>query len=991
MRGDIIKQPSLKQRFILRLMIVIGVCSIAFFLHSELKPQIIGYKPLYYLLITTFIFTFFKVICEWYHYWSITVPVQPPATKQYSVDIFTTFVAGEPYDMIVSTLMACQAIKYPHETYLCDEADDEYLKQICEELGVHHVTRTIKIDAKAGNINNALRQSKGELCVVLDPDHIPVPEFLDAIVSFFDNPEIGYVQVVQAYYNQDAGWIAKGAAQQTYQYYGPMMMTMNSYGTVQAIGANCTFRRTALDSIGGHAAGLAEDMHTAMQLHAKGWKSVYVPKVLSRGLVPATLSAYYKQQLKWSRGVFELFVTSYFKLFKSFTWRQKLHYGLVPVFYLSGFIFLLNFLIPIISLFADVYPLRMDFTDFLLVSIPFITSVILIRHYVQQWVMEDRERGFQVVGGLLLIGTWWVFILGFIYTVARKKVPYLPTPKGTEEENNLTLNLPNIAILLVSVLAIIYAFYNDWNPFTIFMAGIVGLNCLFMIFMLAASKELKFKDSLKGHNSFFAFAKKIKILKSYFWLFRRRVYTGIRSICLMLFVLIICGTLYTSINHDDNYHIFSTWYQIKSVFPSISQKKPFVNNEHLPSVNDLKDYEIQELLFEKPTYSKTNDTSVYINAHHLQPNIFLSTHGVIYGKAQYWYQNRYLLNKQVIERDFAEIAQAGINTVKIYGPNVYDRLTFNAARKQNLKIVYSFWIPDPSYFVNNADYLNDLEQGILKAVVNNKSNTTITSWNIGNSTIQQLNNYYHGQQLLYAQVKYIQWLKQLVQHIKNLDPNRSVSIDILLSPSVDKFLTVLHNKIPEIDAFGLVVNSKSTLNVKLPELKALYFFSSVNPTAFPAMSYVTGGIFYANWQDQQAGAKVTFDGLKDIWGRNKPILSKISKVWHGNIAQNYLPSVKILRPALNTSAGTSLQYNALVYLYNKWNLAAYLPSGINFEWYLVKIDKDGKPIDLSYIGSGPTTSITMPANTSQYKLYLVAVKGNNTTDDYSTLNTPLKN
>lgn len=413
MRGDIIKQPSLKQRFILRLMIVIGVCSIAFFLHSELKPQIIGYKPLYYLLITTFIFTFFKVICEWYHYWSITVPVQPPATKQYSVDIFTTFVAGEPYDMIVSTLMACQAIKYPHETYLCDEADDEYLKQICEELGVHHVTRTIKIDAKAGNINNALRQSKGELCVVLDPDHIPVPEFLDAIVSFFDNPEIGYVQVVQAYYNQDAGWIAKGAAQQTYQYYGPMMMTMNSYGTVQAIGANCTFRRTALDSIGGHAAGLAEDMHTAMQLHAKGWKSVYVPKVLSRGLVPATLSAYYKQQLKWSRGVFELFVTSYFKLFKSFTWRQKLHYGLVPVFYLSGFIFLLNFLIPIISLFADVYPLRMDFTDFLLVSIPFITSVILIRHYVQQWVMEDRERGFQVVGGPF---TNW-HLVGFYFGV----------------------------------------------------------------------------------------------------------------------------------------------------------------------------------------------------------------------------------------------------------------------------------------------------------------------------------------------------------------------------------------------------------------------------------------------------------------------------------------------------------------------------------------------------------------------------------------------
>ncbi|WP_208809232.1 glycosyltransferase family 2 protein [Mucilaginibacter metallidurans] len=299
--------------------------------------------------------------------------------------------------MIVETLTAIQAIHYPHETFLCDEADDPYLKSVCKELGVHHITRTKKINAKAGNINNALAQSSGELCVILDPDHIPVPEFLDPIIAHFDNPEIGYVQIVQAYYNHDIGWIAKGAAQQTYQFYGPMMMCMNSYGTVQAIGANCTFRRTALESIGGHAAGLAEDMHTAMQLHARNWKSVYVPAVLTRGLVPATLSAYYKQQLKWSRGVFELLVTSYVKLFRKFNWRQKLHYGLLPLFYLSGFVFLINFSIPVISLFTDAFPLRMDFSEFLVISVPFITSVVLIRHFVQQWVMEDNERGFM----------WW--------------------------------------------------------------------------------------------------------------------------------------------------------------------------------------------------------------------------------------------------------------------------------------------------------------------------------------------------------------------------------------------------------------------------------------------------------------------------------------------------------------------------------------------------------------------------------------------------------
>ncbi|MGX5858758.1 glycosyltransferase family 2 protein, partial [Dyadobacter jiangsuensis] len=422
-----VKPPTRKQLIMLRLMIFFGLASMGFFLSSVLSEAVRGYAPLYWMLVITFVYTCLKVLHEWYHYLFITVPPTPPLTHRYTVDIFTTFCAGEPYEMIVETLTAIQAITYPHETYLCDEADDPYLRDVCAQLGVHHVTRTDKRNAKAGNINNALSISKGELCVVLDPDHVPFPNFLDPIISHFDNPEIGYVQIVQAYKNHDEGLIAKGAAQQTYQFYGPMMMTMNHYGTVLAIGANCTFRRTALDSIGGHAAGLAEDMHTSMQLHAKGWKSLYVPAVLARGLVPSTLSAYYKQQLKWSRGVFDLFVHVYPKLFSKFTWAQRIHYGTIPLHYLSGFIFLINFLIPILALVLDVSPMHFDLTDFLLVSLPMAFCVILIRHFVQWWVMEDEERGFHVVGGLLMIGTWWIFMLGVLYTISGKKIPYVPT------------------------------------------------------------------------------------------------------------------------------------------------------------------------------------------------------------------------------------------------------------------------------------------------------------------------------------------------------------------------------------------------------------------------------------------------------------------------------------------------------------------------------------------------------------------------------------
>jgi cellulose synthase/poly-beta-1,6-N-acetylglucosamine synthase-like glycosyltransferase len=965
MSVNLIKAPTKMHLFYLRMMILIGVFCMFFFIHSLLRKSVVGYQPLYWLLISTFVYTFFKILYEWYHYWAISVPPNLPVTKLYTVDIFTTFCAGEPYEMIVETLTAIQGITYPHQTFLCDEANDPYLKSVCEKLGVHHITRIKKINAKAGNINNALAQSSGELCVILDPDHVPVPEFLDPIIAHFDNPEIGYVQIVQAYYNQQIGWIAKGAAQQTYQFYGPMMMCMNSYGTVQAIGANCTFRRTALESIGGHAAGLAEDMHTAMQLHARNWKSIYVPAVLTRGLVPATLSAYYKQQLKWSRGVFELLVTSYVKLFRKFNWRQKLHYGLLPLFYLSGFVFLINFSIPVISLFMDAFPLRMDFSEFLIISIPFITSVILIRHFVQQWVMEDNERGFHVVGGLLLIGTWWVFILGFIYTIFRKDVPYIPTPKDVKDEKNLKYNLPNILVLVVSLAAIAYGLYNDWSPFTLFMAGIVSLNCMFMIFMLLASSELKFQGYLDRHNTLFSIVSQLQNLKRHFWLLRRRVYGGVRKISLLLTVLVVCLSIYASQDSDDD-----TMVDIKHRSGVLYQSA-----QKLPLSGTLENADEQDAKAQKRILAT--------------PLFFSSVRGVIYTKGNYWYKNMTPLTKKNIINDFGEMRKAGVNTIKIYGPNIYDHSTFDAALEKNLKIHYSFWLPDPPSFLDDNSYLNEQSRVILESVNKNKSNLSISAWNLGNSSYQQLAQFYQGSQLHVAQQHYLNFLKSLVKEIKLSDPSRPLTIDLFSSSTLNITMRLLHEQIPEIDAFGLNINNKQALKFITPDLDAPYFFSSADPHVLEEVQ-PSGGVFYANWQDQQSGTAITLDGLKDAWGRNKPYLYKISKGWHGSIATHNLPHVKILKPALTTTPGASLPYNALVYSSNKWDIAANSKTGLKFEWYLVKTDSWGNAIDMKKVGNGPNVYVTIPQNNDRYRVYLLAVKGNNETEDYTTLNTPLQ-
>ena len=410
-------------------MILLGLTAMAIFVWWFSDPEHIGNHVLYGLLTFGLGFRLLKALHEWYHYASVSVPKIPESHREWKVDMLTTFCAGEPYEMIVNTLQAMVAVRYPHKTYLCDEADDPYLKKICEELGVIHSYRgEDKKNAKAGNVNYCLEnKADGEIVIILDPDHVPTPDFIDRVIPYFENPEIGFVQCIQAYGNQEESFVAKGAAEQTYHFYGPMMMSMNTYGTVQAIGANCTFRRSALDSIGGHAPGLAEDMHTAMQLHAKGWKSLYVPELLTRGQVPSTISAYYKQQLKWSRGVFELLFRVYPKLFWKFTWRQKLHYLLIPLFFLHGLIGLIDMTVPIVITHYSRGTLACG-ADYIRANG---YSAACHEHAYQAIcttvdARRTRKRISRVRRNIAGFQSWWIHLVGFIYAIFNSKSALYP-------------------------------------------------------------------------------------------------------------------------------------------------------------------------------------------------------------------------------------------------------------------------------------------------------------------------------------------------------------------------------------------------------------------------------------------------------------------------------------------------------------------------------------------------------------------------------------
>ncbi|PSL24066.1 glycosyltransferase [Chitinophaga ginsengisoli] len=1250
-----VSPPSKRELFILRVMIITGLISLCLLLFCLFSPANQGNRPLYWLLISAIIFSCLKILHEWYHYFYITIPERPVSTSQPTVDILTTFCAGEPYEMIVNTLTAMQAITYPHTSYLCDEANDPFLKETCERLGVRHVTRNNRINAKAGNINNALQYASGELCVVMDPDHVPTPDFLDRVVPYFDDPQIGFVQIVQAYSNIGDSIIAKGAAQQTFQFYGPMMMTMHKYGTVQAIGANCTFRRSALDSIGGHAAGLAEDMHTAMQLHAKGWQSVYVPEVLTLGLVPSTLSAYYKQQLKWSRGTFELLVTSYPELFRKFTWRQKLHYGILPFHYFAGVIFLINFLVPVLSLCLGVIPFQLDLVSFGILGLPFVCTTLLIRHFVQRWVMGEEESGFHMVGGLLLIGAWWIYILGLVYTVIRKKVPYIPTPKDDKDTTSWKLLIPNATVLLISAAAIVYGLWRDWTPFSGVMAGLAFLNCLIMLFNIMAgiwkgrmmkAIPVTFAEVLYNHY----YVWKIRL-----WKLRHSGYVMVRKTALFL-TLLVCGFTAWFIYEDtkppasyagrpiimepvfltgifspantsgltsmqdvgrynqltdarfDIVSCYIPWgdaarcflqdslmnaiYQTDAVpmitwepwaglfhvsredtslmrerkmmqhisqgyFDEYLQKfaeqvrklerpvfirfghepdnpaypwsgtglntpeeyvqawryvhdyfdragarnaiwvwtpwKPEAVAQYFPgngyvdwlgvtilnygsSQSDGKWYTFQQLYtpyHNKPLFRaglpvmvaelgslkkagnqqgwlqdafadmgghfpeikaavlfnssydlnivskkdsgmldwklsaplaslkamyrlQKNDNDIACPLPALAAAPVIPRHewlrdtvrGVIYSKAIPWFRSRHTLTRREVTKDLKDMQHLGINTLRRYGPGVYDHNILAVANETGMKIQYAFWMPDQDPDITKVQYRDDFRESVIATVRKRKDDKSIISWHLGNNAWHRLQRMYVKPSLLRHEDEYLHWLRELVQEIKAVDPGRPVTLDVPLDSQVTTTLQTFASAIPEISCLGLATPDDTT-KITLPETTIPWFISGISVDQYIATA-TKKPLFISSWQDVETRNVVTFNGLLDHERHYKPAYSRLADYWHVKTDAPRLPPVKILRPAQITYPGMVLSYHALVYSNGMWNLQDPINRKLHFEWFLYKTDGWGNAIYMHRLGTGRGIQLSIPDSPELYRLYLIVSKDGYAVNASSPLNTPFR-
>ena len=311
----------------------------------------------------------------------IYVPVFRAPTRAATVDIFIP-TYNEPLEVLRPTVVGALRVRGAHEIFVLDDGNRPEVATMARSLGARYLARTTNVDAKAGNLNNALPHSSAEFVLTLDADHVPLPHILERTMGYFDDERLAFVQTPQRFYNHDSflfrrqrrnghTWSEQG------MFYDVIQPGKNRWNSAFFVGTSAVLRRKALDEIGGFATGtVTEDLHTSLRIHARGWTSVFVPESLAFGLEAQSLREFHRQRRRWATGSLSLLLRipdSPLRI-RGLTLAQRMNYLNACLAHLQGVQKLAYFLVPIACTFQLRSPVTAPLVGFVPLFLAFMAA-----------------------------------------------------------------------------------------------------------------------------------------------------------------------------------------------------------------------------------------------------------------------------------------------------------------------------------------------------------------------------------------------------------------------------------------------------------------------------------------------------------------------------------------------------------------------------------------------------------------------------------------
>jgi hypothetical protein len=291
--------------------------------------------------------------------WDVTPGPRWAPRAGRSVDVYVC-TYDEPIAVLEATLAGCSLMSYPHTTWLLDDGDRPEVAELAAAWNARYMTRPDKSHAKAGNINHALPRTDAELVLVLDADHVPLPDALDVLVGYFEDPELALVQTPHDFSNHDSIQHYDLGRHEQSVFFSAICVGKDRHNAAFWCGSAALIRREALLSIGGVATDtIAEDFHTTIKLHRLGWRTHFDDRVIAQGRAPHDLAAYLLQRDRWARGNLAVFTTpeSPFRA-SELTASQRFSYLASLTGYLAGPVRLLMLVVLAAVLWTGALPLK---------------------------------------------------------------------------------------------------------------------------------------------------------------------------------------------------------------------------------------------------------------------------------------------------------------------------------------------------------------------------------------------------------------------------------------------------------------------------------------------------------------------------------------------------------------------------------------------------------------------------------------------------------
>ncbi len=415
------------------------------------------------------------------------------------VDVFVPSY-NEDAALLANTLAAAKGMAYPADrldVWLLDDGGTlqkrnannllesqaantrhRQLKQLCEELGAHYLTRDRNEHAKAGNLNNGMEHSKGELIAVFDADHAPARDFLLETVGYFDDdPRLFLVQTPHFFINPDP--LERNL--QTFDkmpsenemFYGIIQRGLDKWNASFFCGSAAVLRRKALEQTSGFSGvSITEDCETAIELHSRGWNSIYVDKPLIAGLQPATFASFIGQRSRWAQGMMQIMRFRFPLLKRGLSLPQRLCYMSSMLFWFFPFSRTIFLFAPLFYLFFNLEIFTSSGGEFLAYTLSYMFVNMMMQNYLYgsfrwPWISELYEY------------VQTVHLLPAVVSVMLN--PRKPTFKVTAKDESISVSrLSEISrpffvifgVLLIAVCVAVYRVYAE--PYKADVTLVVG-------------------------------------------------------------------------------------------------------------------------------------------------------------------------------------------------------------------------------------------------------------------------------------------------------------------------------------------------------------------------------------------------------------------------------------------------------------------------------------------------------------------------------------